>query len=329
MRSLRVGSRGSDLALWQTEFIRQRLALTSPDTRVEVVIIETKGDRVLDRPLPQVGGAGLFIKEIEQALLDERIDFAVHSAKDVPSEVPEGLSLVAFTERDDPRDALIARNAKSLSELPPGATLLTGSLRRRSQALALRPDLRIEDLRGNVPTRLGRFEASSADGMILASAGLKRLSLEDRIAAAIPVTTMIPAVGQGALALEAREDDGFVQNRIARLEDRDTSRAVRAERGFLKRLQGGCQVPLAAHGRLKDGRLHLAGFVGTIDGGRTLSRELTSDPDAGEALGVELAERMLDAGARTILAQYAENPRGSEDRSPVGPNGPRGPAKVE
>jgi len=302
-RTIRVGSRGSRLAL-----IQARSTMTALNAETELVIIETHGDRVTDRPLSQVGGSGLFIKEIESALLEDRIDIAVHSMKDVPSVVPEGLTLAATLERIDAGDALITKTpgngTDSISSLPRDARLATGSLRRRSQLLAARPDLSVEDLRGNVPTRLDKLDASTWDAIILATAGLVRLGLDERITARISIEEMIPAVGQGALAIEARADDNAVLAAVAPLNHEPSQRAVACERAFLARLEGGCQVPIGAHATVHGDRLQLHGYVGAVDGSRHLRRESTGD--APEAVGLGLAEEMLELGAAEIIRSVAE-----------------------
>lgn len=301
---IRVGSRGSELAL-----IQARSVMRAIDGRTELVIIETHGDRVTDRPLSRVGGAGLFIKEIESALIEDRIDVAVHSMKDVPSVVPDGLTLAATLERLDARDALVSRTASSIAALPRGAHMATGSLRRRSQLLALRPDLKVEDLRGNVGTRLDKFDASSWDAIVLAAAGLLRLGLEERIQCRIPTDEMIPAVGQGALAIETRSDDRQVLAAVESLNHPDTQTAVACERAFLGRLEGGCQVPIGAFAELRpelrNDQLRLLGYVGSVDGSRRLRRETTGAIDAPVELGLALAEEMLDAGAGEIVSDVA------------------------
>lgn len=301
-RTIRVGSRGSELALVQARATMLALERASGG-KSELIIIETHGDRVTDRPLSQVGGAGLFIKEIETALLDDRIDVGVHSMKDVPSVVPDGFTLAATLERMDARDALVSPRVDSIQALPPGARLATGSLRRRSQLLAMRPDLVIEDLRGNVPTRLDKLDASTWDGIILAAAGLVRLGLEDRIAARLSVDEMVPAVGQGALAIETRADDVSAIALVEALNHEPSRRAVLCERAFLGRLEGGCQVPIGAHATFNDDGLKLRGFVGAVDGSNYLKREASGgDP---EALGLELAEVMLSLGAADIIRDVA------------------------
>lgn len=295
-RTLRVGSRGSDLAL-----VQARATMKALGGEPELVIIETHGDRVTDKPLSQLGSAGLFIKEIESALFDERIDIAVHSMKDVPSVVPDGLTLAATLERVDPRDALISRSADTISSLPRDAKLATGSLRRRSQILAKRPDVNVEDLRGNVPTRLDKFDASSWDAIVLAAAGLTRLGLERRIRAAIPVDDMIPAVGQGALAIETRRDDDGAVAAARSLNHPETERAVACERALLARLEGGCQVPIGAYARADGAELHLVGYVGSVDGTKHLKREAAGGDPADVGLG--LAEELLALGAAEIIRE--------------------------
>jgi hydroxymethylbilane synthase len=245
----------------------------------------------------------LFIKEIEAALLEDRIDFAVHSMKDVPSRIPDGLVLAATTQRLDPSDVLITRGVGRLEDLPPNATLATGSLRRRSQALALRPDLQIVELRGNVTTRLRKFEDSSWDGVILAGAGLERLGLSPPVATRIPTEHMLPAVGQGALALESRLDDQETLDLLRRLEDPPTAAAVRAERAFLRKLEGGCQVPIAALGSVQVHRLVLEGYVGSLDGRRFIRKRAEADPTQAEEAGERLADRILAQGGATILEE--------------------------
>lgn len=301
MRRIRVGTRGSRLALVQTRSMVDALREKHPELTIDVEVIQTAGDRLLDRPLAAIGDAGVFIKEIETALLEARVDLAVHSMKDLPSRLTEGLALAAATERADPRDVLVARTASSLETLPRGGTVATGSLRRRSQLLALRPDLRVEDLRGNVPTRLEKFDRSSWDAILLAGAGLERLGLANRIRSYIPVESMLPAVGQGALALEIRASDRELAELLRLLNHAETERAVLSERSFLARLEGGCRVPIAAYADLREGRLRLRGYVGAVDGSRHLRREIEGDPSHAEAVGLELAESMLAEGAAEIM----------------------------
>jgi hydroxymethylbilane synthase len=303
MRALRVGSRGSELALTQTRRIKADLQKKMPGLRIEIEVIRTKGDIVKDVPLTQVGDRGLFIKEIETALLDNRIDFAVHSMKDVPSQIPEGLVLAATTERLDPSDVLITRSFRRLEDLPPKAVVATGSLRRRSQALAFRADLQVVGLRGNVTTRLRKFEDSEWDAMILAGAGLERLAISPPFATRIPTEQMLPAVGQGALAIESRSADQEVIGWLRQLEHSETAVAVRAERAFLRRLEGGCQVPVAALGSVSNSRLVLEGYIGTVDGRFAVRRRAEAVVSQADQLGETLAEQILAEGGREILEQ--------------------------
>ena len=306
MRRIRIGTRGSRLALVQAHSVADAIRAKHPEVAVDVEIIETRGDRVLDRPLSAIGDAGVFIKEIETALLEEHVDLAVHSMKDLPSRITLGLALAATTERVDPRDVLVARSASSLETLPRGGTVATGSLRRRSQLLALRPDLKVEDLRGNVPTRLEKFDRSTWDAIILAGAGLERLGLATRIRSYIPIESMLPAVGQGALALETRASDREIAETLAFLSHAPTERAVVSERSFLARLEGGCRVPIAAYAEIRGGSLSLRGYVGAVDGSRHLRREIEGDSSRAEGLGLELAESMLAEGAAAIIRQTGE-----------------------
>jgi hydroxymethylbilane synthase len=272
-----------------------------PELTITIEVIQTQGDRVLDRPLSAIGDAGVFTKEIETALLEERVDLAVHSMKDLPSRLTEGLAIAAATERADPRDVLVARIASSLESLPRGGTVATGSLRRRSQLLALRPDLRVEDLRGNLPTRLQKLDRSAWDAILLAGAGLERLGLASRIRSYIPVESMLPAVGQGALALEIRASDRDLAERLRFLNHSETENAVLSERSFLARLEGGCRVPIAAYAEVREGSLRLRGYVGAVDGSRHLRREIEGELSRAESLGLELAESMLAEGAAEII----------------------------
>jgi len=310
-RALRVGTRGSELALVQTRGIVASLQRTSPGMDIEIEVIHTKGDRVTDVPLSQVGDRGLFIKELENALMDGRIDFAVHSMKDLPSQLPTGLVVASVTERLDARDVLISREAHTLQELPRNATLATGSLRRRSQALASRPDLRVLELRGNITTRLRKFEESDWDSMILAGAGLARLGLAEHVATPIPTDEMLPAVGQGALGLEARQDDVEVLACLQSLGNEQTWAAVEAERALLRRLEGGCQVPIGAHGRVVGDELELEAYVGTVDGRRHLRRKASGAKAEALRLGENLAQAMLRDGAKDILEETRATVKGT------------------
>ncbi|MEY4516851.1 MAG: hypothetical protein RL180_1197 [Pseudomonadota bacterium] len=302
MRLLKIATRQSPLALWQAEHIKARLLALYPDLTVELVTFVTQGDRILDTPLAKIGGKGLFVKELENALLDGRADLAVHSIKDVPMSLPEGLCLPVICEREDPTDAFVSNQYATLADLPQGARLGTSSLRRRSQLQFLRPDLNIIDLRGNVGTRLGKLDAGEYDAIILASAGLMRLNLHSRINERLDTTLSLPAVGQGALGLECRAGDTPVLNLIAPLAHADTDACVRAERAFNQRLMGGCQVPIAGYATLTTGQLRLQGRVGSVDGRELLCEELTGPTHEGERMGVLLAERLLAAGADRLLA---------------------------
>ena len=303
MRSpLILGSRGSQLALWQANFVKSILERAG-SVEVRIEIIRTTGDRITDVPLAQVGGSkALFTKEIEEVLLERRIDLAVHSLKDLPAELPAGLTLGAIPAREDARDALISRHGQKLSDLPAGARVGTSSLRRGLQLRRLRPDLSVEPLRGNLDTRLRKLDAGQYDAIVAALAGLKRMGWADRATQVFSVEEMVPAIGQGALAIEARADDKELLAGLNSLRDADTESATEAERAFLRRLGGGCQVPLAAHARVKQERLELAGVVISLDAARAV-RGVDSGPQAdAEAIGRRLAEKLLQDGARDILA---------------------------
>jgi hydroxymethylbilane synthase len=297
---IRLGSRGSKLALWQAEFVQFEIERRT-GRKVEITRIRTTGDMILDVPLARVGGKGLFVKEIEEALLSGGIDLAVHSMKDVPTDLPDKLAIVAITRREDPRDAFLSVKYRKFEELPQGAKLGTSSLRRQTQLLGIRPDLSVETLRGNLDTRIRKMEEGRYDAIILAAAGLRRLGWEARITEYIPEDMSLPAIGQGALGIEIRADDPDTREAVSFLNDRDTAFAVRAERGFLKRLEGGCQVPIASYGRTQGDGIFLRGMVGRPDGSEIIrgsAKGSTSDP---EALGVGLAEQLLARGAKEIL----------------------------
>lgn len=303
MRKFIIGSRGSDLALWQTNFTKARLEELFPGVELEIRIIKTKGDAVLDTALSKIGDKGLFTKEIETALLGGEIDLAVHSLKDLPTQQPDGLKIGAVSARETPNDVFISKEYASLRELPKGARVATGSLRRRSQLRAYRSDLEIVEIRGNVPTRIERYNSSDLDGMILAYAGVHRLGLDAHIKQVVPSEILLPAVGQGVMAVEIRSDDKETAKMVAALNDASTESCILAERAFLRRLEGGCQVPIGAHAELENGKLTLRGFVGTLDGTRAIRDRLTGDAAAAEDLGVELAEKCLAAGAGEILGE--------------------------
>lgn len=301
---LRIGTRASRLALWQAEWVKSSLQRLHPNLQVDLLKIQTEGDRILDVPLAKIGGKGLFVKEIEEALLDGRIDLAVHSMKDVPTLLPSGLELRCITERADPRDCLVLSGAyKSLAELPQKARIGTSSLRRRAQLLHKRADLRISDMRGNVDTRLRKMQEEGLDGIVLAAAGLKRLGYEERIGLYLQPTECLPAIAQGALGLECRMDDETTHALLAPLHHPATATAVTAERAFLARLEGGCQVPVAGYAQLLNGRLELTGLVARIDGSEVLKDSLTCPPDEAEEVGRALADILLRCGADRILGE--------------------------
>ena len=299
--TLRIATRKSQLALWQAEYVRDILLQYHPDLKVELVKMTTQGDKILDTPLAKVGGKGLFVKELEAGLLSGDADIAVHSMKDVPIELPEGLHLAVICPREDPRDAFVANAYASFEALPKGARLGTSSLRRQCQLAAQRPDLNIIDLRGNVNTRLQKLDAGDYDAIILAAAGLIRLGLADRITQTLSPEISLPAIGQGAVGIECRQDDEWVNELLAPLNDRDTAIRVRAERALNHRLQGGCQVPIAGYAELAHGVILLRGLVGTVDGSRIIHGEIAGQPEDAEYLGRVLAEDLLARGADEIL----------------------------
>jgi hydroxymethylbilane synthase len=298
---LKIGTRGSQLALFQANWVKDQLLQAHPDLNVTLIKIKTTGDKIQDAPLAKIGGKGLFVKEIEEALIQKRIDLAVHSIKDVPTEFPEGLHLSVITKREDPRDVFISREGWTLKDLPPGAKIGTSSLRRQAQLLHFRNDLELIPLRGNLDTRLKKLKTMNLDGIVLALAGVRRLGLEERITEIIPVETSLPAIGQGALGIETRMISQEVEDQIRFLNDRDSAIAITAERAFLKKLEGGCQVPIAAYARSVGRTLYVDGLVGAIDG-RKLIRDSVEGPiENAEPLGIELAEILLGKGAKDIL----------------------------
>ncbi|PYS72464.1 MAG: hydroxymethylbilane synthase [Acidobacteria bacterium] len=302
-RSLVIGSRGSKLALWQAEHARNQLAGIDPTLEVTIQIIKTSGDIKSD-PLSVIGGKGVFTKELEDALLDGRIDLAVHSLKDLPTTLPEGLSISSIGKRSDPRDALVLkepRDISSLRDLPPGAVIGTSSPRRLAQLKSLRPDLDVKDLRGNVDTRLRKLDEGEYDALLLASAGLIRLGLENRISLAIATDEMLPAVGQGAIAIETRAGDEFTTDKVSQLNHEATRIACLAERALLRTLGGGCQFPIAAHAVVDNGQLHLQGLVAAPDGSNILRERIDGSTQQPEELGSLLAKRLNELGAASIL----------------------------
>jgi len=306
-RTIRIATRRSPLAMWQAEHVRDRLLAEYSHIDVELVRIETRGDVLLDTPLAKIGGKALFVKELEVAMLDGKADIAVHSMKDVPMEFPEGLGLAVICEREDPSDAFVSNNFRAVHELPQGARVGTSSLRRQCQLMALRPDLEIGFLRGNVGTRLGKLDSGQFDAIVLATAGLMRLELHNRIAQRIPAEICLPAGGQGAVGIECRSDDDELLQLLQPLHHGDTADRVYAERALNHRLQGGCQVPIACYAELQGQDIHLRGLVGEPDGSRILRTEITGRRAEAEALGRQAAEHLLTQGAYHILAAlYAE-----------------------
>ncbi len=302
-RTLRIATRKSPLALWQANFVKDRLEALHPDLQVELVPMSTQGDKILDTPLAKVGGKGLFVKELETAMLEGRADIAVHSMKDVPVEFPDGLGLHTICEREDPRDAFVSNHFNQIGELPQGAVVGTSSLRRQCQLRAARPDLVIRDLRGNVNTRLAKLDAGEYDAIILAAAGLKRLEMTHRIAALIEPEQSLPANGQGAVGIECRLDDHELHALLAPLEHPETRIRVLTERAMNRALQGGCQVPIGAYALVQGEEVWLRGLVGSPDGARVIRDEIRGPLAEGEALGHTLAQRLLAAGADVILAE--------------------------
>ena len=298
-----IATRGSMLALWQANHIKDSIEQKHPGVEVELLKIKTTGDKILDVPLAQVGGKGLFVKEIEEALLEGRADLAVHSLKDVPTELPEGLGLSAITRREDARDALISHEDRTIMTLPQGARIGSSSLRRQCQLLKVRPDFNIISLRGNLDTRIKKVEAGEFDAIILAAAGMRRLGWQDRISEYISSDILLPAIAQGALGIETRDNDGETNEMISFLNHGESEAAVKAERALLKRLEGGCQVPIAAYGEIDGSTILLRGLVGSLDGKTLITDKMTGDFSEAESLGIALAESLLGKGAGEILEE--------------------------
>ncbi len=306
-REIRIATRKSALALWQAEYVKARLEEAHPGLVVTLVPMVSRGDKLLDSPLSKIGGKGLFVKELETALLAHEADIAVHSMKDVPMDFPEGLGLFCICEREDPRDAFVSTTYSSLDDLPKGSVVGTSSLRRQAQLLNRRPDLQIRFLRGNVNTRLAKLDAGEYDAIILAAAGLIRLGFEDRISSSISVDESLPAGGQGAVGIECRTGDTEIHALLAPLHHQDTATRVTAERALNKHLNGGCQVPIACYAVLEGEQIWLRGLVGDPSGGLLLSAEARGPQSAAQALGVQVAEDLLAQGADAILqAVYGE-----------------------
>ncbi len=303
---IKIGSRGSKLALRQAEWVQDQLQ--QKGHTVEIHTIKTSGDKILDVPLAQVGGKGLFVKEIEEALLREEIDLAVHSMKDVPTALAAGLHIAVITKREDPRDALISPRGEELLDLPEGATVGTSSLRRQAQLLALRPDLRIRSLRGNLDTRLRKLEGGDVDAIVLAAAGLHRMGWQDRITEYLETNRLLPAIAQGALGIECRKDDPEIQEAILPLNDSETAMTVKAERVMLEKLEGGCQVPIGGYSTLSDEKITLEGLVASLDGKKIVRESQTVSFLKARDLGLSVAAALLDKGAGDILkAIYSED----------------------
>ena len=302
MTELRIATRKSPLALWQANFVKQQLERQHPDLRVTLIPMSTQGDKILDTPLAKIGGKGLFVKELEQAILENRADIAVHSMKDVPVEFPDGLGLAVICERDNPYDAFVSNRFASVDELPDGAVVGTSSLRRQCQLRARRPDLLIRDLRGNVNTRLAKLDAGEYDAIILAAAGLRRLEKAERIRSLLPPEYSLPANGQGAVGIECRLNDTRTLTLLATLEHAATRYCVLAERAMNRTLQGGCQVPIGAFAEMEDNdHVWLRGLVGSVDGTRIIRGDISGPKEQAEELGQLLAEQLLVQGADDIL----------------------------
>lgn len=303
LKKIRIATRESPLAQWQAEFVRTRLQKLYPGLAVELISIRTQGDRILDKPLSEVGGKGLFLKELEQQLLERRADIAVHSMKDVTIELPPGLKLAVILQRADPRDVLITNHFATLSEIPEGARIGTSSLRRQSQLRARRPDLVVTNLRGNVGTRLRKLDDQEYEGIILAAAGISRLLLDHRVREYLSADIMLPAVGQGAIGIETRSDEPELQQILQPLNDSETAIQLTAERAFSGRLYGGCQLPIAAYAVVSANELYLRGLVGSVDGSEIVSGETRGYKRDAEKIGLQLAEDLLQKGADRILQE--------------------------
>lgn len=311
--SIKIGTRGSKLALWQANWVKSALQEKFPQYTVELIIIKTQGDKILDVPLAKVGGKGLFVKEIEQALLTRHIDIAVHSMKDMPADIPDGLCMGAVPERENPFDVFISQNGIGFKELDSGSIIGTSSLRRGAQLRHVRSDIVIEPLRGNLDTRLKKLEDENLDAIVLAAAGVKRLDLEHKITEYLDPNIILPAIGQGALCIEIRNDDGKVGPLVQSMDHKATRTVVKGERAFLKRLEGGCQVPIAGYGKINKEQFTLTGLVAEIDGTRIIKSEKSGPLDSAEAIGIDLAEELLARGAAEILQKLKSiEPEGYE-----------------
>ncbi len=305
MKIIKIGTRGSPLALRQSGWVKEALAELYPRLEIEMTIIKTSGDKIQDVPLATVGGKGLFVKEIEEALLEKRIDLAVHSLKDMPGELPEGLIIGAVPVREDPRDVLISRDGLHLEEFPAQSKIGTGSLRRQAQILRYRPELKIIPIRGNLDTRIKKIESEGLTGVILAAAGLNRMGLQDKISQYLDLDVCLPAVGQGTLALEIREEDLGIRDLIQVIHHSPTALCTAVERSFLTRLQGGCQVPIAGHARLEGQRIILKGLIAGLNGRTIIQDQIESDFSDPTGMGFRLAERLLEKGGQKILEEVS------------------------
>lgn len=306
--TIKIGTRKSMLALWQSNWVKDMIEQRYPEVTVELVKIVTKGDKIVDVPLAQVGGKGLFVKEIEEALIRHDADIAVHSMKDVPTILPDELHIGIVTKRQDPHDAFVSVKYKSLAEVPAGARIGTSSLRRKSQLNSIRPDLVIEDLRGNLDTRIRKLDEGIYDAIILAAAGMRRLGWQDRITRTFSAQEMLPAIAQGAVGIEIRKKDAELLKALSFMHDKETAVAVAAERAFLARLEGGCQVPIGGYGKLVDDKLSFTGLIASIDGKKILRESVTGAPEDAARMGLETAEKLLSMGGAEILAAvYGEH----------------------
>ena len=306
-KKIRIGTRGSQLALWQANFIKTEIERLFPDCDVELDIIKTTGDKITDRPLAMIGGKGLFVKEIEAALLNNDIDLAVHSMKDMPGELPKGLIIGAIPKRENPFDVLISKNKSLLSDYKKGAKIGTSSLRRASQIKHVRPDVTIESIRGNLDTRIKKLKAGDYDAIVLAAAGLRRLGQESEITEYLDEAIMIPAVGQGALCIETRENDGDIEVIMERLNHHDTWICVTGERAFLKQIEGSCHIPVACFGKIIDNEVALTAVVASVDGKELIKEKIVSPMDKVEKNGRALADRVLEKGGKKILESLNSN----------------------
>ena len=311
--TIKIGTRGSQLALWQANWVKDELIKNNPSILIEIVIIKTKGDKIQDRPLAMVGGKGLFVTEIEDALINSKIDIAVHSMKDMPATIPDELTIAAIPERENPQDVLISKNNLKLADLPIGAEIGTSSLRRSSQLLNLRPDINIVPLRGNLDTRIKKLKTENLHGIILAAAGVKRLGFSNKISEFIDKKDILPAVGQGALCIETRVNDFNIISLVNRLNHDDTQVAVLGERAFLNYLEGSCQVPIAALGVISQNSLKLTGLVADITGSKILTDTIVGDKTTTIEMGKQLAKILLTKGAEQILQKYRNRFDGKTD----------------